>query len=362
MWKIGWGITNECNMMCKFCYSKNARDTSNITNYEEWKRFIDDNYEDIDSINFGTGENTTSESWFNFIRYIRMNYPKIKMALTTNGYLSEAIADNDIKTKIILDSIDEIDISLDYFIENMHNDFRGNKKSYSWALNTLEFCKKNNITTTIVFIGTNDTVKKDNLDGLFKICDEYNAKLRMNIYRPATGKVNSENEFILDYYKLIDTIKYIDDNYNVLSLSDPLLNAIFIGNDTVDDPSGNKSIRILPDGNITPSTYLVSEEFFLGNIKDNILLRNISYSNICKEISDNVVPSDCYGCDKVSICKGGVKDRRILWYKSLNERDPYCPKRFNDIEISALKSKGETDTNSVHDGYLPTLFFTSKSS
>ena len=54
---IGWGLTNLCNMNCKFCYSKETREKSRECNIEDWKKFIDENYEQIDSINYGTGEN-----------------------------------------------------------------------------------------------------------------------------------------------------------------------------------------------------------------------------------------------------------------------------------------------------------------
>ena len=55
---IGWGLTNICNMNCEFCYSKEARNEGENCGIDDWKRFIDQNYSKIDSINYGTGENT----------------------------------------------------------------------------------------------------------------------------------------------------------------------------------------------------------------------------------------------------------------------------------------------------------------
>ena len=45
---VGWGITNSCNMNCKFCYSKETRHETEETTYDDWKSFIDENYEYID--------------------------------------------------------------------------------------------------------------------------------------------------------------------------------------------------------------------------------------------------------------------------------------------------------------------------
>ena len=58
------------------------------------------------------------------------------------------------------------------------------------------------------------------------------------------------------------------------------------------------------------------------------------------------------------MCKGGVIDRRYLWTGSLDSKDPYC---FVDEEDLMEKIEGITlsneSFNSVHDGYLPTMFF-----
>ena len=47
---IGWGLTNLCNMNCKFCYSKETREKSKDITIDDWKKFVDENYEQIDSI------------------------------------------------------------------------------------------------------------------------------------------------------------------------------------------------------------------------------------------------------------------------------------------------------------------------
>ena len=57
-YNIGWGLTNVCNMKCKFCYSKKVRvESESELTINEWKKFINENYMYIDSINYGTGEN-----------------------------------------------------------------------------------------------------------------------------------------------------------------------------------------------------------------------------------------------------------------------------------------------------------------
>ena len=90
-WNIGWGTVSHCNMNCQFCYSKHKRKDSKDLKYNDWIKFIDENHSKINSINYGTGENTLDETWFDLVAYIRRNYPQIRQALTTNGHLSEAV-------------------------------------------------------------------------------------------------------------------------------------------------------------------------------------------------------------------------------------------------------------------------------
>ena len=68
-YNVGWGITNSCNMNCKFCYSKDTRHSTNDIKIIDWIKFIDENHELIDSINYGTGENAICDDFFKFILY-----------------------------------------------------------------------------------------------------------------------------------------------------------------------------------------------------------------------------------------------------------------------------------------------------
>jgi MoaA/NifB/PqqE/SkfB family radical SAM enzyme len=76
-YSVGWGLTNICNMNCKFCYSKETRIKSNNTTLEDWIKFVDDNYQYIDSINYGTGENTLCDDFFLLLLMLEKNIHKL---------------------------------------------------------------------------------------------------------------------------------------------------------------------------------------------------------------------------------------------------------------------------------------------
>ena len=354
---IGWGLTNACNMNCQFCYSKGTRISTTDTKIEDWKNFVDKNHQYIDSINYGTGENSIIDSFFEFIWYVRKNYPEIKQALTTNGYTYDRVSKNKEFYDIFIKSIDEVDVSLDFYKKERHNEFRGQPNAYEWALNMLQLLKDTNKLSTIVFVGFDETLNEDNLDGLFKIAKKYDAILRMNIYRPVSKDKSINDRFICSYEKLKKALEYLNKKHEIINLSDALLGNIFTNSTNIKDMSGTNSIRILPNGDICPSTYLIDENYRNKyNIKNNIDLSRVVF----EDFESPAIPKACEGCKYAKSCKGGVFDRRILWYGTFEERDPYCPLRHNEQFPEEKFAVTKTGRISVHDDYLPTLFFKSK--
>ncbi len=351
-WNIGWGFTSKCNMRCAFCYSEKKRESQKDVDFLTCKKFINDNFKNINTINFGTGENTLSDDWFVLVKHIRDNYPDIGISLTTNGYLSEAIGD-EFKFNVFKNCIDEIDVSLDFADAESHNSFRGQHNAYKWAIDTLEICKKYNKKTTIVFLGSKKNALKDNVNKIFLIAKKYDAIVRMNIYRPTNGIDNKAKEFIMDRQQIIDLLMYINENHIVISLGDAYFAPILTGLKR-SDPSGADSLRILPNGTITPSTYLINDSYCVGSIYEENVLENI-HKKIQKKILPTI-PMECNDCFYKNICQGGVYDRRILWYGTLLKKDPYCITSY-DKEIPAIIKTDSSNFRSIHDDYLPTMFF-----
>ena len=355
---IGWGLTNKCNMKCQFCYSKKARNEVKDCTLEDWIRFVDENHEHIDSINYGTGENSIIDDFFTFIEYVRDKYPDIKQSLTSNGYIYERIMSSHKHYLAFAKSIDEIDVSIDFYNKEKHAAFRGQPKAFDWAVNTLELCKKLNKLTTIVFVGFEETLQPDNIDGLFRIAKKYDSLVRMNIYRPVSKVPKINERFILSYKTLTEGLDYIYDNYEIVSLSDVMLGTVFAGEKNLSENTGVGSLRILPDGSIYPSTYLIDEEYKSKyTIQQGKVLDKISFP----DFEHAVTPEECKGCKYEKSCNGGVFDRRVLWYGTLSERDPYCPARLGKPFPTKYYKTTKTDRVSVHDDYLTTIFFRNKS-
>lgn len=356
-YNIGWGLTSLCNMHCAFCYSHETRERSDDISISDWIRFVDENYQQIDSINYGTGENSIIDDFFKFIEYVRDKYPTISQSVTTNGYIAQRINENPELKRIFLKSIDEIDVSLDFADREKHCSFRGQEYAYDWAIKTLSDLKETDKKVTIVFIGCEDSLKKDNIDGLFAIAKKYNTILRLNIYRPVSDNKSINDRFLLSSNTLYSALEYINSKYRVISLSDILLGNIFTPDNNITENTGIGSIRILPDGKICPSTYLINAKYSSKySIKQKNVLSHIHFP----EFEEALIPNECMDCPIKEKCKGGVYDRRILWYGTLKERDPYCPTRFGEIINKRKFNVAPHERISIHDMYLPTLFFSNK--
>lgn len=196
------------------------------------------------------------------------------------------------------------------------------------------------------------------MSGLFYLAHKYNAILRMNLYRPTEGIDDFAQRFILPSQELVSILRWISKNYTILSISDTLFSNLLTEHYEV-DPSGIDSLRILPDGKITPSTYLIQEDFIVGNISEGEILKKLEEDNIIDRIIYEIIPKECNGCRYVSTCKGGVYDRRYLWNKTLEKKDPYCFYQPGTSELEKI-TVSSMPFHSVHHGYLPTMFFSSK--
>ena len=352
-WTIGMGITSQCNMKCSFCYSQDRRKNDDLS-ADAWISFIKSNASSICAINYGTGENTLSESWYQIITYTREKFPNIRQSLTTNGTLGKAIKTIN-KAMVIDRCIDEIDVSIDFANPTYHNKMRGFSGAFDLALDTLAYCKDYRKRATIVVIGLEQTLDIENLARLFELAAHYNAFIRINLYR----HVHSKSTFVPPRLSVVlKALDWIIKQHTIVSVSEPVFRSIY--GIPMDNTIENElfSMRILSNGDCTPSTYLITEEWIAGNILDNISLDSLLSTTPFKRFRNCVLPKECGGCHYSNTCHGGALDRRFLSWGNLDKPDIYCPRGldeyFNPKKNLDLKFLNQT---TVHSNYLPTMIF-----
>ncbi len=355
-WKIGWGVSNLCNMRCGFCYSKKTRQEPGYReNIQEGLRFILRNQERIDSINFGTGEPSLVPELFDLCSTIRREAPHISIGITTNGTLADAVKDPDHMDAFIR-CIDDVDVSLDYGTAELQDRSRNYSGAFNMAVRTLALCREHGKNASIVnaLHKYNGTIS--NMDALMRIARIYGASFRINIYRPTT-----DFDYVISYDRLKEIMVHLVRTYEIESLADPLFASAFGTPCPAGDPVARSSFRILPNGFISPSTYLLDSEWRVCRIDELQKIDDLHDYEGFQRILEAPVPAECEGCPVRESCRGGVIDRRWLWYHDLAQRDPYCPYRQGGYENLALLSGAPVCSKErksfVHDGYLPTLIF-----
>jgi radical SAM protein with 4Fe4S-binding SPASM domain len=339
-------------MGCKICYSKTAREERKQLPLEIAESFVSKNKDAIENVNFGTGENTLLPEWYDLVEWC--GYLGIKQGVTTNGYLAEFCRNNRSAHDTITKWINDVDVSIDFANPSAHNKSRNHPRAYEWAIETLEYCHEYSIEKTITVCLFSENSNKENLANLFQLAEKHESNIRLNIYRPLR-----DHSLVVSPHRLYEVLRHILEKHQLIRASDCLFSSLLGINHAQGDSAGLRSCRILPDGWITPSTYLIEPQWRAVNIIECPSLQDVVSADSFQRLINAPIPERCESCPHLDICQGGAKDRRVLWYNSLEQHDPYCPYRYadcnplEDVELSITKQ----DRYFVHDDYLPTLIF-----
>ena len=340
MIKLGIGTTGRCNMNCEHCYS---RQYDNYTlSLNDIKRIA--NSIEIESVNFGTGENILNGEFLQIVEYLYER--NINLSLTTNGFSILNMTDEYIKM------FHDIDFSLEFPTREFQNEYRGHN---SWEMVTegMKRCKALGIPFSIatVLMKTNAAHIVD----FYDLIKEYGCFLRINIIKCNSNDKAENFAHELSYELFWQSIDKILNKFSLVSCSEPVLRAALNLDSGVGVPCGKASIRIQPDGSLLPCVYWgYSEQKIddLVRIGEKVLLTpDFSASQI--------LPDFCRGCKYEVQCGGGCASRRKL-DKGLNHPDPFCPlargKEFPKISYSLNKNHIDL----IHSSYLCTLILSNK--
>lgn len=329
MLNVGIGLTSKCNCSCEHCYSRiygnNAfLDTELLMKFFE--KF------QIESVNFGTGESCFHPDFFFIIDYLSKK--GIKISVTSNGYTIGKLDD------LRLDKFHDIDFSLDYPEEKLHDDARA-AGCYQMVMDGIERCKSLGITCSIAWCLTPQNSQY--IEDMMKLCHSLGIFLRVNIYKPVEGKRGFK------YREFWDAINKLFLYGDIVSISEGIINA------AIDNKSSQKgcnchNIRIFPDGTMSSCVYVPNANMTL---KKACMMSEREL--LCQFQKQYELPADevCLQCEKYILCEAGCMARRRINRKL---RDEFC---FVDKEekpqfsrIVFAKSNSEMF---VHSNYICTI-------
>lgn len=246
---VGWGFSARCDLRCPFCYSSKLRQALKLPelNITQAEQFLAKNGKYIHAINFGTGECFLSPT-FSLLLELCNNYaPQAQVAVTTNGAFADLSSD---ALSIATRYISECDVSLDFVQPEVHDRWRGKTGTWQRAMKAIELAIEFGLNTSIVMIGTAQTLKEENIQGLLKISEAYQVAFRINLYMPTFG----DYSFMPSIESVFTTLAMLKAWSPAVRSSDRLIGNIIGNNGTELHAEPKRSCRILPDGSISPST------------------------------------------------------------------------------------------------------------
>jgi radical SAM protein with 4Fe4S-binding SPASM domain len=297
---VGIGLTNECNLACPHCYRPTL--TQQRLSVGQVETILDNL--DVGSVNLGVGENGVHPEYRDMLALFRER--EVKTAITSNGYSLDMLTDEE------LAGFHSVELSFDFPTKEEMDEFRG-EGAWEMAIDSLERCHRLGIPTSVAAVMMSNNY--DRMGEVARFAFGLGSDLRVNVYQPVSGE-----EFTLSYEQFWRGFADLFAAGPVVVCSEPLVNAIMGLETTRGNPCGQRSIRALPAGTISPCPYWPAAAARIGQLADT----EHSIWDRREFEKSRHVPEACKPCRFAESCAGGCASRRALRGR-LDEPDEYCP-------------------------------------
>jgi Fe-coproporphyrin III synthase len=347
---VFWNLSDRCNLACAHCYSRSGPDceTEEELSTAEALGLIEDLAGmGVPLILFSGGEPLLREDIWELARSAERH--GIRTALSTNGTLITA----EVAEKIRDSGIGYAGISLDGARPETHDAFRGLRGAFERSIEGFARCREAGVRT-----GLRVTLTRENIDELGALIDlaEAVGASRFCLYWLVPSGRGSEA-----YDRLQLSGSQVDDALELLyqraKETDPAAMEFL----TVDAPqdciqllramerdgspevaeaealvrslnggcsAGTRVANIDPQGNVYPCQFARSEEFFVGNIREQ------PFSRLWQDGKHPVLarfrarPAElsgkCGKCGYKELCGGGCRVRAYAASGDFAAEDPFC--------------------------------------
>jgi len=316
--KLGWGYTWVCDLRCAFCYS--PRKDRGVWCPRLVERILDAN--EILDVNWGTGENVLEPSFLEALRIVHRR--GVPQSVTSNGAL--------VLRPEALDLIDELDVSIDFPDRRRHDLWRGRAGAWERACRLVREAARRGVRTTVTMVALPANSGYRTGYEMVELARGLGAEmLRINLYftrRPRSDPFVPEPRRA---WELL--LGVVDAGARFVGTSDPIVAAV-LGVEPV--PYAGRSLRILPDGWVTPATYLTWGPWRMANL-----------------LSDPRIRDDT-GALRTFL---GISER--VWPREAPERVAVAGRDYY-LELATMPRisiRGVLGASQIHVGYLPTTVF-----
>lgn len=315
-------MTHRCNLQCKFCvFWKRPIDPKKEMTIEDHRKFssICKNI-GVRAVNLAGGEPFIRKDLFDIVRVYTQDHIVI---INSNGTLI-----NKENAKLVWEAgVDVMNISIDAFDKDMHDDFRG-IGVYEKAMRSIEYLKeaRTRKDQRISIQAIYSPQVADQFDDFLTFCDHEKIEFACNPYRPDDNhQINLD--FPADYSA--EHLYKLKKKHPSFKISDYTIRKTgeFIRNGNVPDcKAGKQFFMIDPYGNIIICENYVDEKDILVNINDSdfsvdklkLLLDSAYNNNTCTK---------CYARERGDI-EYLYDMRNLVWLKDLLSQTKFTKSLF----------------------------------
>ena len=239
-------ITKKCSLKCEHCYEwENLNKKENLQIDDLISIVQNLKEEGIGQIQFSGGEPLLRIN--DLLEIMKRSSSSIEYWINTSGHKLTASNSRLLKSNGLTGAV----ISLDHYDKDLHNKFRGNDKSFDWAIEGIKNAQDNNIVTALSICVTKAFISEENLMKYAELARELKVSMIQILEPRAVGHYKELNVNLEDKdLKLLEEF-YLKLNYDKAYSAYPIITyhgyhqrrlGCFAG--------GNRSFYIDTDGDI----------------------------------------------------------------------------------------------------------------
>jgi GeoRSP system radical SAM/SPASM protein len=265
---INWAVTNRCTFKCSHCYSR--EDPSDELSFEVLSRCIRHVADaGVLSINFGGGEPLLRRDLLDIAGFA--SKLGLRVSMNSNGYLFNDKTASELRSH----GFSKVGISIDSHLPEIHDTFRGIKRSHNKAMKALSYLNEAGIETSISTVICK--INHHDIESLVEFALR-NRVRQLNFHNFKCSGLGYSNKDKLDlssdewrdFYRRALKLKEKTEGLEI-SLDDPIIALLGKSNNGAmvkGSICGKLSLNIKTNGDITPCGFI---PVVIGNITKNSL-------------------------------------------------------------------------------------------
>ena len=215
---IIFAITNRCTYNCKHCFEWDKLDSQDKLSLNELKFILNKiNELGIRHIQLSGGEPLIR--FENMLELIKTGTKGTDFWILTSG----CGLDNEKAQLLKKAGLKGVNISLDHWDEELHNNFRNNKKAFYWVKEAMDNCKSYGIIVSLSICVTKEFLSEENLWKYINLAKEWNVEFIRILEPRKAGRYSNINAELDDTeLKILETF-YLNLTNNIKFREYPIL-------------------------------------------------------------------------------------------------------------------------------------------